>query len=165
MKDPVRTLRIDGVKAPVMTPKPDDAELAAQAVLEHMSEKGHKPEKKAKEKQAKEGTPEFYQQMSGKIKEAHAQETRDAMRYLSYTEQELKENPSMDQLIEIERGLYQYQDCIEREQVDLKKRWNNCMAQVMVLLLKDETASEIEPKSNPSRIRTPPQDEGSVSHS
>lgn len=130
MKDPVRTLRIDGVKAPVMTPKPDDAELAAQAVLEHMSEKGHKPEKKAK--QAKEGTPEFYQQMSGKIKETHAQEARDAMRYLSYTEEELKQQPTTEQLIEIERGLYQYQDAAEREGGDLKKRWQHCLADVLV---------------------------------
>ena len=165
MKDPVRTLRIDGVKAPAMTPGPDDAELAAQAVLEHMSEKGHKPEKKAKEKQAKEGTPEFYQQMGGKIREAHESEALQAKRYLAYTEQELKEHPSMEQLIEIERGLYQHQDAADREGGDLKKRWNNCLSMVMVLLLKDDTASEIIPKSNPSRIRTPPQSEGSVSHS
>lgn len=125
-----KSLRIDGVSTR-MTPKPDDAELAAQAVLEHMSEKGHKSEKKAKEKQAKEGTPEFYQQMSGKIKEAHAQEARDAMRYLAYIE-ELRQQPTTEQLIEIERGLYQYQDAAEREGGDLKKRWQHCLADVLV---------------------------------
>ena len=131
MKDPVRTLRIDGVKAPAMTPKPDDAELAAQALLEHLSEpKGRKKEPKAK--QPKEGTPEYYQQMSSKIKAAHEQEARDAQRYLAYTEEELKENPSMDQLIEIERGLYQYQDAAEREGGELKKRWQHCLADVLV---------------------------------
>lgn len=137
MKDPVRTLRIDGVKAPVMTPKPDDAELAAQAVLEHMSEKGHKPEKKTKERQAKEGTPEFYQQMRDKIKEAHTADARDAMRYLAYIEEELKENPNQEQLVEIERGLYQHRDAAEREGGDLKTRWQNCLAQVIVLQTKD----------------------------
>lgn len=136
MKDPVRTLRIDGVKAPVMTPKPDDAELAAQAVLEHMSEKGKK-KKEVKTKQPKDGTPEFYQQLSGKIKEAHSQEARDAMRYLSYTEEELRQQPTTEQLIEIERGLYQYQDAAEREDGELKARWQNCLAQVMVLQTKD----------------------------
>ena len=113
-----------------MTPQPDDAELAAQALLEHMSEpKGKKPKKAA---QPKEGTPEHYQQLSGKIKEAHAQEARDAQRYLAYTEQELKENPSMEQLIEIERGLYQHQDAAEREGGELKKRWQHCLADVLV---------------------------------
>lgn len=131
MKDPVRTLRIDGVKAPAMTPKPDDAELAAQAVLEHMSEKGHKPEKKAK--QAKEGTPEFYQQMSGKIKEAHATEALQAKRYLAYTEEELKQNPSQEQLAEIERGLYALQDAAEREGGELKSRWQHCIAECILL--------------------------------
>ena len=146
-----------------VTAKPDDAELAAQALLEHMSEpKGKKPKKAA---QPKEGTPEHYQQLSGKIKEAHAQEARDAQRFLAYTEQELKQNPSMEQLIEIESGLYGLEETIKREQGELKKRWDKCLAQCMVLLLKDNTASEIEPKSNPSRIRTPPQSEGSVSHS
>lgn len=135
MKDPVRTMRIDGVSTK-MTPKPDDAELAAQALLEHLSEpKGRKKEPKAK--QPKEGTPEYYQQLSGKIKEAHAAEARSALRYLSYTEEELKENPTMDQLIEIEQGLYLLQDCAEREGGELKKRWQHCLAEVIVLQTKD----------------------------
>lgn len=142
MKDPVRTLRIDGVKAPEMTAQPDDAELAAQALLEHKSEpKGHK--KKAKAKQPKEGTPEYYQQMSSKIKAAHEQEARDAQRYLAYTEEELKENPSTDQLIEIERGLYQYQDAAEREGGELKTRWQHCLAEVTMLLQANTAANQI----------------------
>lgn len=132
MKDPVRTLRIDGVKAPAMTPGPDDAELAAQALLEHKSHPKETEKKEPKAKQPKEGTPEHYQQMSGKIKEAHAQEARDAMRYLSYTEEELRQQPTTEQLIEIERGLYQYQDAAEREGGDLKKRWQHCLADVLV---------------------------------
>jgi hypothetical protein len=135
MKDPVRTLRIDGVSTK-MTPKPDDAELAAQALLEHMgdgsSDKKHK-RTRAKVEKPKDGTPEHYQQLSGKIKEAHAQEARDAMRYLAYTEQELKENPSMEQLIEIERGLYQHQDAADREGGELKSRWQHCIAECILL--------------------------------
>ena len=136
MKNPVRTLRIDGVKAPEMTAKPDDAELAAQALLEHMSDgssdKKHK-RTKGKVEKPKDGTPEHYQQLSGKIKEAHAQEARDAQRYLAYTEQELKENPSMEQLIEIERGLYQHQDAADREGGELKSRWQHCIAECILL--------------------------------
>lgn len=142
MKDPVRTLRIDGVKAPEITARPDDAELAAQALLEHKSQPKKAGEKKAKAKQPKEGTPEYYQQMSSKIKAAHEQEARDAQRYLAYTEEELKENPSTDQLIEIERGLYQYQDAAEREGGELKKRWQHCLAQVTMLLQASAAANQ-----------------------
>ena len=119
-----------------MTAKADDAELAAQALLEHMSEKGNK-KKETKAKQAKEGTPEFYQQMRDKIKEAHTADARDAMRYLAYIEEELKENPNQEQLVEIERGLYQHRDAAEREGGDLKARWQDCLAQVIVLQTRD----------------------------
>ena len=134
-----KSLRIDGVSTK-MTAKPDDAELAAQALLEHMSDgSSDKKDKRTKGKveKPKDGTPEHYQQLSGKIKEAHAQEARDAQRYLAYTEQELKENPSMEQLIEIERGLYQHQDAADREGGELKSRWQHCLAQVIVLQTKD----------------------------
>lgn len=137
-----KSLRIDGVSTK-MTAKPDDAELAAQALLEHMSDgssdKKHK-RTKGKVEKPKEGTPEHYQQLSGKIKEAHAQEARDALRYLAYTEQELKENPSMEQLIEIERGLYQHQDAADREGGELKSRWQHCIADALVLRNKLESS-------------------------
>lgn len=132
MKDPVRTLRIDGVKAPAMTPKPDDAELAAQALLEHKSHP-KETEKKPKAKQPKEGTAEYYQQMSGKIREAHESEALQAKRYLAYTEEELKEHPSQEQLAEIERGLYALQDAAEREGGELKSRWQHCIAECILL--------------------------------
>lgn len=135
-----RSLRIDGVSTK-MTAQPDDAELAAQALLEHESHP-KKTEKKTKAKQPKEDTPEYYQQMSSKIKAAHEQEARDAQRYLAYTEEELKENPSMDQLIEIERGLYQYQDAAEREGGELKKRWQHCLAEVTMLLQVSAAANQ-----------------------
>lgn len=115
-----------------MTARPDDAELAAQALLEHESHP-KKTEKKAKAKQPKEGTAEYYQQMSSKIKAAHEQEARDAQRYLAYTEQELKENPTPEQLAEIEKGLYQYQDTAEREKGELLTRWQHCIAECILL--------------------------------
>ena len=137
-----KSLRIDGVSTKI-TPKPDDAELAAQALLEHMIEpKGRKKEPKSK--QPKENTPEHYQQLSGKIKEAHSQEARDAQRYLAYTEQELQEHPTMEQLEEIERGLYQYQDAAEREGGELKARWQHCIAECILL----QTTLDNETKQN-----------------
>lgn len=128
----VRSLRIDGVSTK-MTPRPDDAELAAQALLEHMSapkDRGKKPAGK----QPKEGTAAYYKQLRGKISEAHAAEARDAQRYLSYTEEELKENPGLEQLIEIEQGLYGFMDCAERDGGEIKSRWQHCLAQCTMMI-------------------------------
>jgi len=131
----VRSLRIDGVSTK-MTPHPDDAELAAQALLEHMSAPKGRGKKPAG-KQPKEGSAAYYKQLRGKISEAHAAEARDAQRYLAYTEEELKENPGLEQLMEIEKGLYTIQDTIKREKGDLESRWQHCLAQVIVLQTKD----------------------------
>ena len=127
----VRSLRIDGVSTK-MTPRPDDAELAAQALLEHMSEK-KKKNQSHKSKQPKEGTPAYYKQLNAKICAAHAIEARDTQRYLAYTEEELKENPSYEQLQEIERGLYKLQYTVEREGGELKSRWQHCIAECILL--------------------------------
>lgn len=110
MKDPVRTLRIDGVKT-VMTPAPDDAELAAQALLESLAgdsgskiqgsrfkvkdqKKGRK-QKDNRESSTMNHEPEakdaaYYKQLSEKIRKAHELERRAAMRYVAYMEQQLK---------------------------------------------------------------------------
>lgn len=110
MKDPVRTLRIDGVKT-VMTPAPDDTELAAQALLESLAgnsgskvqgsrfkvkdqKKGRKQKDNREsstmnhESEAKDAA--YYKQLSEKIRKAHELERRAAMRYVAYVEQQLK---------------------------------------------------------------------------
>lgn len=109
MRDPVRTMRIDGVKTPV-TPVPDDAELAAQALLESLAgdsgskvqdsrfkvkdqKKGRK-QKDNRESSTMNHEPEakdaaYYKQLSEKIRKAHELERRAAMRYVAYVEQEL----------------------------------------------------------------------------
>lgn len=138
MKAPVRTMRIDGVSIK-MTPKPDSAELAAQALLEHMIE----PKSKRRAKSAKEKTvdttpsPAYYKQLGAKMREAHATEARNCMRYMAYIEEELQQCPSYEQLAEIERGLFQFRDCAEREGGALKSRWGHCLATVKVQQTKD----------------------------
>ncbi len=142
MKAPVRTMRIDGVSIK-MTPKPDDAELAAQALLEHMIE----PKAKRRAKSAKEKTvdttpsPAYYKQLGAKMREAHAAEARSCMRYLAYAEEELQQRPSREQMAEIEHGLYQFQSCVEREGGALKSRWQHCATEC-ILLQQAQTDSE-----------------------
>ena len=134
MKAPVRTLRIDGTKT-TLTPKPDDAELAAQALLESKLRPtpGPSPEGRGVNRKHAEGTLEYYQDLSEKIKAAHEQERRAAMRYVAYCEEELKHQPSdISHLTSLSVGLYQHQNAIEREGGELKQRWQKCLALVIV---------------------------------
>ena len=174
MKDPVRTLRIDGIKT-IITPKPDDAELAAQALLEsritpNRPTPGPSPEGRGVNRKHAEGTPEYYKDLSEKIKAAHEADKRAAMRYVAYVEQELArvngerltvngsdnhepctmrsalplcsaKNHEPESIATLERGLYQHQDAIEREGGDLKQRWQKCLALVIV---KQMTAASSE---------------------
>ena len=127
-----KPLRIEGCHT-VLTPEPDDAELAAQALLESLSSPDGRKKADAKEGKDKpgKGTPEYYRSLSDRIREAHEAEAHMAMRYVAYCEQEL---PKADagKLNELERGLYRYTDIVERERGDLKARWQHALAEVLV---------------------------------
>lgn len=188
MKDPVRTLRIDGVKT-VMTPAPDDAELAAQALLESLAgdsgskvqgsrfkvkdqKKGRKQEDNREsstmnhEPEAKDAA--YYKQLSEKIRKAHELERRAAMRYVAYVEQQLKlvqgsgfrvqdssnhepltvsHQPSgishqPSDISTLEHGLFKHQDAAEREGGELLKRWQKCLAECILLEMKNNNDNE-----------------------
>ena len=132
MKDPVRTLRIDGIKTTI-TPKPDDAELAAQALLESMAA----PEVRSQSSDIRPQTSAYYKDLSEKIKAAHEHDKRAAMRYVAYCEAQITSADSHQpsDLAEMERGLCKHQDAIEREGGELKKRWQHCLAEVTVRLM------------------------------
>ena len=210
-----KSLRIDGTKT-TLTPTPDDAELAATALLETLTRpevRGKKEDGRSKmadgRRMMDDGSPqtsnikhqtsnipqtssithhtsgahdaEYYRELSDRIKLAHEQERRMAMRYVAYAEQELKKEDGRGKkedvntssiihhtssiihqpsdIAELERGLYKFQDCAEREGGDLLKRWQKCLAEITVKTL-EEVTSEGEPMSNESRIRTPPTLEG-----
>lgn len=127
-----RPLRIDGVRT-TMTAAPDDAELAAQALLESMSDNGkRKRSKKAAE--PKHGTPEYYRRLSEKIRESRAAEARLTMRFLTHCEEQLAlpKELYVGQNDEMERELYRRQDIAEREGGELLRRWQHCLAEVIV---------------------------------
>ena len=175
-----KQLRIDGVKT-VLTPTPDDAELAATALLETLNNSqypitnkrgkagasdngsrrkkgnkgnfsigttipaqllsvisfisaGHKKNSAGHKKDsAGEKDAQYYRNLSEKIRAAHDQERRMAMRYVAYCEEELKHQPSdISHLTPLERGLYKHQDAVEREGGELLKRWQKCLAEVIV---------------------------------
>lgn len=159
MKAPVRTLRIDGTKI-TLTPKPDDAELAAQALLESRIKRptpGPSPKGRGVNRKHADGTPEYYQDLSEKIKAAHEQERRAAMRYVSYVEEQLSTPLSTQGGAgggSLERGLYQHQNAIEREGGELKKRWQKCLAELTVMEMESLTASTENQEINNEENKT-----------
>lgn len=124
-------LRVKGVKV-TMTPMPEDAELAAQALLEtlcghlegsHDRGKGGEPEK---------GTTAYYRLLADRIEQTRQAEKLQAKRYLVYAEQQLQDH-DMEHLSETERGLYGLQAAVDREGGELKKRWQHCIAECILL--------------------------------
>jgi hypothetical protein len=126
-----KQLRVDGIKTE-MTPAPDDAELAAQALLEAHTDKSKKTHKRKDTKDPARGTPEYYKQLAERIKKAKAADVRRAKRFLTYAEQQLDSPLMTGQTGEIERELYKLQDVAEREGGELLKRWQHCLAECIV---------------------------------
>lgn len=126
---------INGIAPAPLTAEPDEAELAAAALLENM-EKGSGNTKGAIKPEN--GTPEYYREASEKIRESRAAAARLAMRYIAYTEHQLSspaltsEAADSGALATLENGLYKHLDVVNKEGGKLKSRWQNCLANVVV---------------------------------
>lgn len=145
-------LRIPGVGNAPMTPEPDDAELAAQALLEIMNERRKHHNHKARKAHADDNATTdgkdvphdaaFYRRLAENIRIAYAANAQRATRFISFCEQQLR-NPDLPltgegsvQLLEAE--LYKRIDIVEREGGKLKQRWQHCLAEVTLRLLSEE---------------------------
>lgn len=130
-------LRIAGT-ATTLTPEPDDAELAAQALLESLIYGDVEDRRQArKTDKLKQGSPEYYKELADKVKAAHEQERHMAMRCVAYVEQELSQQPSdAGHLASLEQELYKHQTTIEREGGKLKASWQHALAEVTVREMK-----------------------------
>ena len=150
----VRPLRIEGVKTS-LTKTPDEQELAAQALLESLGSDKRKVKTASKREQngartssaereqarpqgksgqPAKGTPEYYRTLSTKIRESRAAEARLTMRYLAYCEEQLAlpKELYVGQIAEMEVELYKRQTIAEREGGELLRRWQHCLAEVIV---------------------------------
>lgn len=132
-------LRIEGVRIE-LTPQPDDAEVAAEALLKSLSQKAdkdHKPQ--PTQAPPEQGTPAYYRRLSDRIREDRETETRLALRFVAYCEQELH-SPLLPtgRIAGLERELYQRIDIVEREGGELKRRWQHCLADITVRLMNHE---------------------------
>ena len=146
-------LRIEGIPEAPFTAEPDDAELAAQALLELMAQQAQKTREGRKAAgSAPVGSPDgemgaaYYRALASRIREAHAKAALQATRFIYNCELELQK-PHLPlygggsvQMLETE--LYKRIDIIEREGGELKRRWQHCLAEVTVRLMNSTPQEE-----------------------
>lgn len=145
-------LRVQGSGNIPITPEPDDAEIAAAALLEMMSLKRKKQdvvkyksdshvEESDDEKVflSDENTSVYYHKIANNIRDARAASRQRTMRFLSFCEQELQKEEipltGDDSLRLLETELYKRFDTIEMVGGELKKRWQSCMAEVTIRIM------------------------------
>jgi len=171
-------LSIAGIAPAPLTAEPDESELAAAALLESMGAQKHRNTRSSRNTQSNQksatakGSKEYYEQLAEKIKAAHAEERRAAMRYVAWCEQELRNHgttesgnseirESVNPLTELEQGLFKWQDAVEREQGDLLKRWQHCLAEVTIRLM---TAENEELRVKSEELKNTPIEENPPNH-
>jgi hypothetical protein len=160
-------LRIEGVKPAPLTPEPDDAELAAQALLESMCDVRSKKEdvrevaadvhqpipadaptrslssitnQPSKSHQPSVRDASYYRALADRIRTARTAEARLVMRLLASVEEQLSEPTALykGQWGDTERKLYRAMDIAEREGGELHRRWQHCLANVLVRRMEEE---------------------------
>lgn len=146
-------LRIEGVKPAPLTSEPDDAELAAQALLETLASpeqnrNNNIPEYRNNGKQdGKTAQPRdaaYYHALADRIRTARSAEARLVMRLLTSVEEQLSEPTALykGQWGDTERKLYRAMDVAEREGGTLHRRWQHCLANVIVRRMEEERKNE-----------------------
>jgi hypothetical protein len=161
-------LRIEGVKSAPLTPEPDDAELAAQALLESMvssdkffdersgkaerqdssssTSEAAKPSVKVQDSKPETRDAAYYRRLAERIRHAQDQATLRTMRFVTWCEHELEKRDlpieGKGSLAQMEAELYKRIDTIERVGGELKHRWQHCLANVIVRCMKEERENE-----------------------
>lgn len=139
-----QALRIDGIAEAPLTPAPDDAELAAQAVLEMMYDgrgkiedgRGKMEDGSHQTSALSHQTSEYYHQLANRIRLARQTSRLHSTRFVAYCERTLQ-RPDLpengpDSLSLLEKELYKRIDTVEREGGELKRRWQHCLEEVTV---------------------------------
>ena len=128
---------MDGISPAPLTQEPDDAEQAAEALMDLLS--GNKPKHHArntKDGEPQQGSVEYYRHIAENIRNAREASRRRVTRFLAYCELQLQDTqlpisgPRSLSLLEME--LYKRIDTIDREGGELKRRWQHCLAEVTV---------------------------------
>ena len=143
-----------------MTMEADNAELAAQALLEVMLDKQKRRRKKSdvsdksetSEKSGESGKPntlqtsEYYHQLYDRIRKAYASSRQRTLRFLCYCEQQLRNQDiplyGADSLNIMQAELYKRIDVVDREGGDIKARWQHCLAEVTLRQMEASARSD-----------------------
>lgn len=138
-------LRVEGIGPAPMTAEPDDAELAAQALLESIREisgsrfKIQGSNLKPQTSNPKTQTAEYYHQLAERIRYAREASRIRVLRFITVVEHELRQRhlpltgEGSLQLLEAE--LYKRIDIVEHIGGEVKKRWQHCLAEVTVRMM------------------------------
>ena len=171
-------LRIEGMKPAPLTPEPDDAELAAQALLESMvssdkffdersgkaerqdssssTSEAAKPSVKIQDSKPETRDAAYYRRLAERIRLARDQATLRTMRFVTWCEHELEKRDlpieGKGSLAQMEAELYKRIDTIERVGGELKHRWQHCLANVIVRRMEDDRENE---EADAALIRQP----------
>ena len=149
-------LRIEGIGQAPLTPEPDDAELAAQALLEMLAQsskfKVQSSKRKVQSSNAQQNLePEtlnlepshdarYYRHLADRIRQTREVQRQRCVRFLAFVEQELRKRHlpvyGDGSLGLLEAELYKRMDIVDREGGPLKRRWQHCLAEVTVRLMK-----------------------------
>ena len=133
-----KPLAMDGVSPAPLTQEPDEAEQAAEALMDLLSGKDHA--RNTKDGEPQQGSVEYYRHIAENIRNAREASRRRVTRFLAYCERQLQDTqlpisgPRSLSLLEME--LYKRIDTIDREGGELKRRWQHCLAEVTVRRLR-----------------------------
>lgn len=145
-----------------MTMEADNAELAAQALLEVMLDKQKRRRKKSdvsdksetSEKSGESGKPntlqtsEYYHQLSDRIRKAYASSRQRTLRFLCYCEQQLRNQDiplyGADSLNIMQAELLKRIDVVDRVGGEIKARWQHCLAEVTLRQIEASVRSDDE---------------------
>lgn len=144
-------LRIEGIAPAPMTPEPDEAELAVQALLEMMAARpknGRNNDTTLSRNNEEGKTEAYYNALASRIRKANDAAVRRTMRFLTFCEQELEKQglpvSGDGSLRMLEAELYKRIDTVERVGGELKSRWQHCLADVTVRLMNPRGTAEDE---------------------
>lgn len=148
-----------------MTMEPDNAELAAQALLEVMLDKQKQRRKKADVYEDSDNavksvesvepgkpntlqTSEYYHQLSDRIRQAYASSRQRTLRFLCYCEQQLRNQDiplfGAGSLNLLQTELLKRIDVVDRVGGDIKARWQHCLAEVTLRQIEASARSDDE---------------------
>lgn len=158
-------IHIEGV-SDTLTPEPDDAELAAQALLELMCKQAAQDNGGSHNTPSTAATPTdqppekdaaYYHALADRIRLARQAADQRLRRFLAFCEQELKKPhlpvTGIGSLAQIETELYKRINIVEHEGGELKRRWQHCLATVLVRRMK---AQDEEDARNAQKTPTAP---------